>query len=213
MKDNLKLKNDIQQLTERYIVVSESFIYEYFSEKDKEQIAVLLYDLISNGRISKSKCNISANSKSKKSVCYIAKSSGINRNFISSINGNTFESINKSLKVIASLKRYYPDIIHTPAYFPTTIRASVLQNTEEKHIEIIYCTPDNLSRVFFHIENENLVTIRYVIIDGNFNKDKIEAILKRIANIKSLIRVGRTAKDVEYYSPDEYISEFELHTG
>ena len=174
---------------------------------------MLLYDLISNGRISKSKCNISANSKSKKSVCYIAKSSGINRNFISSINGNTFESINKSLKVIASLKRYYPDIIHTPAYFPTTIRASVLQNAEEKHIEIIYCTPDNLSRVFFHIENENLDTIRYVIIDGNFNKDKIEAILKRIANIKSLIRVGRTAKDVEYYSPDEYISEFELHTG
>ena len=99
MKDNLKLKNDIQQLTERYIVLSESFIYEYFSEKDKEQIAMLLYDLISNGRISKSKCNISANSKSKKSVCYIAKSSGINRNFISSINGNTFESINKSLKV------------------------------------------------------------------------------------------------------------------
>ena len=157
MKDNLKLKNDIQQLTERYIVVSESFIYEYFSEKDKEQIAVLLYDLISNGRISKSKCNISANSKSKKSVCYIAKSSGINRNFISSINGNTFESINKSLKVIASLKRYYPDIIHTPAYFPTTIRASVLQNAEEKHIEIIYCTPDILSRVFFHIEMKILI--------------------------------------------------------
>ena len=58
MKENEKLKNDIQMLIKRYIVVPESIVYEYFSDKDKEQIARILYRLISEGSISKSKYSI-----------------------------------------------------------------------------------------------------------------------------------------------------------
>lgn len=203
MKENEKLKNDILMLIKRYIVVQESIVYEYFSDKDKEQIAHILYRLISEGSISKSKYSIQSKGKS---VGYAV--TGINRNSLSSINGNTLESLTKSLKVIANLRRYYPNIIHTPTYFPATIRATVFTSTgEEKHIEILYCTPDNVGRVFFHIENESLDYIRYVILSGNFGKDKVEAVLTRISNIRSIVKVGRTAKDVEYYSPDEYIAE------
>lgn len=204
MKENEKLKNDIQMLIKRYIVVPESIVYEYFSDKDKEQIARILYRLISEGSISKSKYSIQGKSKS---VGYAI--TGINRNSLSSINGNTLESLTKSLKVISNLRRYYPNIIHTPTYFPATIRATVFTSTgEEKHIEILYCTPDNVGRVFFHhIENESLDYIRYVILSGNFGKDKVKTILSRISNIRSIVKVGRTAKAVEYYSPDEYIAE------
>ena len=208
IKEHTRLTNDIEQLIKRYVIVPKSSVYECYRLYKSEQIDLSIRSLLNQGIIYQVKLKINPSSN-QKSICYCIRNSGINDKSTQTINGNSLWGVKQTLVLIANLKRFYPSLIHNPSYFPLTAKVTVVTEAkEEKNIEIIYLTPDNKGRVYFHIDNENTNSlIRYVIMDGIFSKADIKELQTKIRNIKCLVKTGRKSDDVDYYSPDEYISE------